>query len=112
MVEPVARLWKPQLVLVSAGFDAHHADPLASCEVTEGGFAGMAAILRDLAAALGVSVGCVLEGGYNTAALARSVAATMEALAHPTVVAPEVALVPVAHAARERLRPFWPGLGS
>jgi acetoin utilization deacetylase AcuC-like enzyme len=53
----------------------------------------------------------VLEGGYNTSALARSVAATMDALASPArVEAPDVALVSAAQAALERLAPFWPGL--
>ena len=36
----LARAWRPQLVLVSAGFDAHRADPLAGCRVTEAGIRG------------------------------------------------------------------------
>ena len=50
LVEHVAcgliRAWEPELVLISAGFDAHRDDPLATCRVTEAGFAGMAASLR------------------------------------------------------------------
>ena len=50
LVEHVAasliRTWEPELVLISAGFDAHRDDPLATCRVTEAGFAGMAASLR------------------------------------------------------------------
>ncbi len=49
LIEHVAcgliRSWEPQLVLISAGFDAHRDDPLATCRVTEAGFAGMAASL-------------------------------------------------------------------
>jgi acetoin utilization deacetylase AcuC-like enzyme len=111
VVVPLALAFEPQLLLVSAGFDAHAADPLASCTVTESGFAGMAAITRDLAARLGVPVGCVLEGGYDLTALARSVAATMEALVDPDgTPAPDPDEHELASAARDRLRPFWPTL--
>jgi acetoin utilization deacetylase AcuC-like enzyme len=81
VVAPLALEWEPQLVLVSAGFDAHRADPLASCTVTEAGFAGMTATLRRVCDSLGVPMGLVLEGGYDLGALAASVAASMEALA-------------------------------
>jgi acetoin utilization deacetylase AcuC-like enzyme len=47
------RAWEPGLVLISAGFDAHHADPLATCEVTEAGYAGMTASLRRACDAVG-----------------------------------------------------------
>lgn len=77
---PLARLYKPQLLLVSAGFDAHRDDPLAGCVVTEQGFATMTETLRALCAELGIPIGLVLEGGYELGALARSVVATMEAL--------------------------------
>ena len=43
---PLITAWQPRLVLVSAGFDAHSRDPLASCRVTEAGFAAMTASLR------------------------------------------------------------------
>jgi len=111
LVVPLALAFEPQLVLVSAGFDAHVDDPLAGCTVTEQGFAGMAAIVRDLGAALDVPVGCVLEGGYDLTALARSVAATMAALADPEgVPAPDPAETALAAAARARLTEFWPTL--
>ena len=58
---------------ISAGFDAHADDPLAGCEVTEEGFAAMAALAAALRRELGVPVGLVLEGGYDLEALARSV---------------------------------------
>jgi acetoin utilization deacetylase AcuC-like enzyme len=80
VITPLARFFAPELVLVSAGFDAHRDDPLASCAVTEAGFAGMAALMSALCDELEVPLGCVLEGGYDLGALARSVAACMEAL--------------------------------
>ena len=80
VVEPVADAWSPGLVLVSAGFDAHRADPLAECVVDEAGFAAMARRIGSTGRRLGVPVGIVLEGGYDVEALAASVAATLEAL--------------------------------
>ena len=49
VVAPIAREYRPELVLVSAGYDAHVRDPLASCEVTRAGYAQMAASVRALA---------------------------------------------------------------
>ncbi len=72
---PLALAFRPQLLLVSAGFDAHRDDPLATCLVTEDGFAAMRGLLRDAGAALGVPVAGVLEGGYELDALARSLRA-------------------------------------
>jgi acetoin utilization deacetylase AcuC-like enzyme len=60
-IEPAAREFAPDVVLVSAGFDAHVADPLAGMRVSADGF-------RELArrsAALGPRVAAVLEGGYD-----------------------------------------------
>jgi acetoin utilization deacetylase AcuC-like enzyme len=111
VVVPLAQAFVPQLLLVSAGFDAHAEDPLASCQVTESAFAAMARSVRRLGEALGVPVGCVLEGGYALEALARSVAATMEALSGPR--SEETGGVPAAPAAleaRARLAPWWPSL--
>jgi acetoin utilization deacetylase AcuC-like enzyme len=77
---PAARAFGPDLILVSAGFDAHRDDPLAQCRLESGSFAQMACHVRMLAAELGVPVGVILEGGYDLAALAESTAATLEAL--------------------------------
>jgi len=107
---PIAAAYEPQLILVSAGFDAHADDPLANCTVTETGFAAMAASVRDVAASLGVPVGIVLEGGYALEALAASLVATLEAVASGTATAratPEHAL---AAGARARLATYWPSL--
>lgn len=80
VVEPVARAFEPELILVSAGYDAHLADPLAQCTVDEEGFAAMARQVGSLGRDLGAPVGLVLEGGYDVDALAASVAATLTAL--------------------------------
>jgi acetoin utilization deacetylase AcuC-like enzyme len=81
VVVPLARRYAPELVLVSAGFDAHADDPLAGCVVTDAGYATMAASVRALADDLAVPVGVVLEGGYALGALARGVTTTLEVLA-------------------------------
>ena len=73
-VEPAVAAFDPELVVVSAGFDAHERDPLAMMEVTEAGF-------RELArrsAALAPRVAAVLEGGYNLETLPRLVHAALE----------------------------------
>jgi acetoin utilization deacetylase AcuC-like enzyme len=76
VVEPAVTVFEPDLVLVSAGFDAHEEDPLAEMLVTEAGF-------RELArrsAALGPKFGAVLEGGYNLETLPRLVAAALDGI--------------------------------
>lgn len=77
-----ARGFRPQLLIVSAGFDAHRDDPLAELRVSEAGFARVATSLRAIAEEHcdGKLVLC-LEGGYALAALARSVRAVVEELA-------------------------------
>jgi acetoin utilization deacetylase AcuC-like enzyme len=80
VVVPAARAFEPELILVSAGFDAHRDDPLASCRLTAESFAAMARWVVSLGAALDVPAGAVLEGGYDLDALAQSVAATLQVL--------------------------------
>jgi len=80
IVIPIALSFEPDLVLVSAGFDAHRADPLANCRLGAESFAAMARHVRELATQLGAPLGLVLEGGYEPLALADSVIATMDAL--------------------------------
>jgi len=78
---PVARRFQPQLILVSAGFDAHWADQLAMMRVTITGFAQLVMILKELAAELcqGRLV-FTLEGGYNLRVVASSIKATFDVL--------------------------------
>jgi acetoin utilization deacetylase AcuC-like enzyme len=80
-VIPAAAKFEPQLVLISAGFDAHRADPLAECRLEASSFAQMATLVRDATRGWDAPVGAVLEGGYDLAALAESTVATMAALA-------------------------------
>jgi acetoin utilization deacetylase AcuC-like enzyme len=81
VVLPAARAYEPELILVSAGYDAHADDPLAHCRLSTGSFVEMAQRVRALADALGVGLGVLLEGGYNQRVLAECVCATLPALA-------------------------------
>ena len=62
VVVPLAEAFRPQLVLVSAGYDAHRDDPLAACEVTEDGFAAMTRSIRARVRDVGVPVGLRARG--------------------------------------------------
>jgi acetoin utilization deacetylase AcuC-like enzyme len=79
VVAPVARAYRPRLLLVSAGFDGHRRDPLAGCELTERSYAAMTLELSALSRELEAPLGFVLEGGYDLEALAASVVAVLEA---------------------------------
>jgi len=92
---PAAREFAPDLVLISAGFDAHRSDPLGGCRLQAGSFAQMARHVRDLAGERGVPLGGVLEGGYEPLALAESLLQTLAALSGPepaVTAAPEALL--------------------
>ena len=72
-VEPRVRRFEPELVLVSAGFDAHADDPLADMALSREGFGELAR----RCAALGPRVAAVLEGGYNVETLPSLVEAAL-----------------------------------
>ncbi len=79
---PALERFAPQMVFISAGFDAHREDELGQLGLVEADYAWITQRLVDLAArhAQGRIVSC-LEGGYNLGALARSVAAHLRVLA-------------------------------
>jgi acetoin utilization deacetylase AcuC-like enzyme len=78
IIMPVSRLFRPEIVLVSAGYDIHKSDPLGNMEVTERGFARMTRILMNIAEEqCGGKVLLALEGGYDLIALTESVKATL-----------------------------------
>ena len=108
VVAPIAREFRPGLLAISAGYDAHRDDPLAECTVDTEAFGHMAAMMGTLAGELDAPVLVCLEGGYEPRALAASVVATVAALgsfAEPT----EAPRKPAA-ALAERHRERWPVL--
>ncbi len=78
---PAATAFRPDFILVSAGFDAHRDDPLAGMRLTEAGYARLTEIVTRLAAEICRGrVVSALEGGYHLAALSRSVEAHLRGL--------------------------------
>jgi acetoin utilization deacetylase AcuC-like enzyme len=108
VVAPIAREWRPRLLFISAGYDAHREDPLANCELDDSAYGDMAASMNEVAGELDVGLLICLEGGYALGALSRSVVATLDALTseRPAREAPAEPAAP--H--RERLARFWPAL--
>ena len=72
--------YQPELLLVSAGFDAHEDDPLASMRVTTAGYAAIVRSLKDAATRIGCPIAFVTEGGYDLDALRACLDATIEVL--------------------------------
>lgn len=78
---PAAETFRPDLVLISAGFDAREDDLLGDFEVTDTGFAELTHLVMGIAARFaGSRLVSLLEGGYNTEGLALAVASHLEAL--------------------------------
>ncbi len=84
VVAPILREYEPDLILVSAGYDAHLRDPLGGMRMTSEGFGVLAAILSGAARELCEGrIAYVLEGGYDLEALATSVTRTISAAVDP-----------------------------
>jgi acetoin utilization deacetylase AcuC-like enzyme len=113
VLTPLARAFKPQLVLVSAGYDAQKGDPLGDLCFSQTAYQWMAARLVQIAEEVGAAGPvCFLEGGYSPSMLARSVVATVRGLGgdmpefNPAVTADERADV---REALEEVKPYWKG---
>jgi acetoin utilization deacetylase AcuC-like enzyme len=87
LLHPIVQRFRPEIILVAAGFDTHHGDPLRSMSVTEAGFARMTDLLMTMAADVceGRLV-LALEGGYNSEALQDSVAAVLRELTDQSMI--------------------------
>jgi acetoin utilization deacetylase AcuC-like enzyme len=114
VIEPLAEEFRPQLVLVSAGYDSAAGDPLGGLMLSRAAFRWMSATLTDLCARTGAGGPvCFLEGGYDTGLLSAGIQATIEGfsggpgtldvVASPTEAAVVEVLV-------RRLAPYWPTL--
>ncbi len=90
ILQPVAMAFKPDLVLLSAGFDTYYQDPLGGMRVTPDGFAAMTRVLLNIADACcrGRFV-VVLEGGYHLGGLAKSVKAVLQEMLDETHISEE-----------------------
>jgi acetoin utilization deacetylase AcuC-like enzyme len=84
VLRPIALEFKPELVLVSAGFDPYIKDPLGGMRVTAEGFGGLASIVCGIAEqTCGGKVLLSLEGGYNPEGLREGVRAVLQAFIRP-----------------------------
>ncbi len=115
VVLPVLRQFRPDLLLVSAGFDAHERDPLAGMRLTTPSFAAMTMELRAVAnECCAGRMALVVEGGYDLEALAASLDAVAEAISGPSGAArwPQSGIKSTrgraaAEATKRALAPFW-----
>jgi acetoin utilization deacetylase AcuC-like enzyme len=84
VLRPIALEYKPELVLVSAGFDPYVKDPLGGMRVTGAGFGGLASLVRDIAEqTCSGNTLITLEGGYNPEGLREGVRAVLQAFITP-----------------------------
>jgi len=88
VVVPLAGAFRPDLVLISAGYDSHFADPLSAMLVTAAGFRAMTDLVVEAAGRGAGRLALVLEGGYDLPGLATSVVATLEVLTRRTARTP------------------------
>lgn len=121
ILSPIALTFRPEIILVSAGFDPYIGDPLGEMRVTPEGFACFTRILLDLAEeCCGGRLVAVLEGGYNIVGLAKSVRAVLLELLGETRVTEEKLICMAAEAdeaanlligrLRAQFGPYWPVL--
>jgi acetoin utilization deacetylase AcuC-like enzyme len=111
IIAPILEAYRPSLLLISAGFDAHGRDPLGGMAVTDLGFAAMSRCLR-ASTPEGCPIGLVLEGGYDLAGLEGALAASLEVLAGAPAPRITTGSMSPAHAseigrARSALGPYW-----
>jgi len=114
---PVADRFRPEIVLVSAGFDIYYSDPLGGMRVTEGGFGSMTRILLDIADKhCRGRVVCALEGGYDVRGLAASVRRVIGELKRKPspnlhhVISPSKETMEVVDKVKTAIKPVWGAL--
>jgi acetoin utilization deacetylase AcuC-like enzyme len=114
VLKPIALEYKPELVLVSAGFDPYVKDPLGGMEVTGDGFGNLAAIIRSIAdATCGGKMLITLEGGYNPDGLRDGVRSVLQALTGPAWTVPVMdspAAEKVIRSVIARQKKYWKSL--
>ena len=115
LLVPMMDEYKPQMILVSAGFDAHHEDLLGGMGVTQDGYSAMTKVLLDMAKKhCNGKLVFVLEGGYNIEAIAEAAACVMEVMLGKDV---DTDAGPVSKRYRDfldrtklTLAPYWKGV--
>jgi len=81
LILPRIEVFRPEFILISAGFDGHRDDPLSSINLTEDGYSEMTSMVKNAASLFsGNHMVSVLEGGYNLSSLANAVHSHLTAL--------------------------------
>ena len=113
LIIPIGREFRPQFILVSAGFDCHWRDPLGEMQVTESGFTQMMRRIKLLAAeTCSGKIVAALEGGYNLEAMASSGAAVIEEMGreadeHQQGASGGERVLPIIERARKGVGQYW-----
>ncbi len=118
LVGPLTMAYKPELILVSAGYDSHCDDPLGLMRVTSGEFGRLSYYLRCLARETGARLAFTLEGGYDLQALGDSVVETVRSLVYDS---PDESCLPkpfkvtddvleLVEQQKQRIGKYWPDL--
>ncbi len=85
VLQPAALAYKPEIILLSAGFDIYYQDPLGGMRVTPDGFAALTRILLNIAdSCCAGKMAAVLEGGYHISGLTKSVKCVLEEMLNET----------------------------
>ena len=114
VVAPVLDEYAPELVIVSAGYDAHEQDPLASMRMSSAGYGAIVRIVREAALAHG-QLALTTEGGYDLPAMRASLEASLAAIERSDAAAPvSGGAAPRGErgvaAVRAALKPYWRGI--
>lgn len=119
IVDPIVREYRPELILVSAGFDTWHGDPLGGLRLTERGYRALFALFRRWADAWCPDrLVCTLEGGYDPAGVVAGVRAALGALTPEEAPEEQIeghvhdGVVHVARHVRRALHPYWHALDA
>ncbi|PKP12470.1 MAG: histone deacetylase [Bacteroidetes bacterium HGW-Bacteroidetes-3] len=121
LLTPVALEFKPQLILISAGFDIYFEDPLGGMRVTPKGFAGLVRVLMNVAdKCCDGKLAVILEGGYHVQGLTESVRAVLREMRNDTnkseqdlyniSASANPAVDRIIQTVVEQVKPFWKSL--
>ena len=105
IVQNVVENYLPQVILVSAGYDAHEDDPISQTNITTAGYYAITQALSHFAKSIDARLLFLLEGGYNLDSLSKSVRASLRALSNPPIGSPSFRHAPRAIKAIEN---EWP----
>ena len=108
VLSPIIEAYEPELILVSAGFDAHAMDPIGGMRLSSQGFGAITGIIRDAAKKVRAPIIFTLEGGYNLNALRESIACVVNIMKGGGVSDITARLMPELDSFIQSHSRFWP----